>query len=280
MQKGIFDNISQKCSKIITKAYSTSFSLGIKLLDKRIQEDIYSIYGYVRLGDEIVDSFHGFDKKELIKQFRQESIDAIERGISLNPILNNFQSTVNKYKIEWELINEFIESMELDLEKQDYEISLYEKYIKGSAKNVGLMCLSVFCNNNIELYQKLLPHANALGSAFQKINFLRDIKDDHIMLGRVYFPKIDISKFDDYEKREIEKDIQQDFHSSLEGIQQLPKSSKHGVYLAYIYYLELLKKIKKIRAKDILQHRPRVSNFKKSILLIQSYYHVFISKSI
>ena len=269
--KNLFDQVSKDTSKIITTSYSTSFSFAIQLLDRRLREHIYSIYGYVRLGDEIVDSFHEFNKENLMKEFRKITEDAIKYKISLNPILNNFQYTVNKYKIKWELINKFIESMEFDLKKKEYDEGAYKEYIKGSAEYVGLMCLTVFCNNKKGLYEKLKPHAIALGSAFQKINFLRDMNTDYKLLGRVYFPNLDINKFNDEEKMAIELDIKKDFEYALEGIKKLPESSKRAVYLAYTYYWELLNKIIKVTPQRLLTKRIRISNFRKILLILKTY---------
>ena len=269
--KKLFDDISKKISKIITNTYSTSFSFAIRLLNKRLHDPIYAIYGFVRLGDEIVDSFHEYNKKKLMQEFRDATKNAIEDHISLNPILHNFQEIVCKYEIEWELINDFLESMEYDLEEKTYDNKKYKKYIKGSAEAVGLMCLKVFCYKKDGLYQDLEEFARYLGSAFQKINFLRDIGNDYYNLQRTYFPEIDIERFNEEKKKDIENDIEKEFKKALYGINNLPQSSKKGVYLAYIYYLELLKKIKKIGAKEILEKRIRISNTKKIILLFRSY---------
>ena len=277
-QKELFDRISKACSKNITITYSTSFSFSIKLLNKNLQEDIYGIYGYVRLGDEIVDTFHSYNKKDLIKQFRNETIYALENKISLNPILNNFQYVINKYNIPWILIDEFIQSMEFDLKKKEYDETQYKKYIKGSAENVGLMCLYVFCNNNIKLYNELEHHAISLGSAFQKINFLRDLNHDHLLLGRIYFPGVNISEFNNEDKKNIEIDISKDFNHGLEGIKRLPKSSQRGVYIAYIYYWHLFNKIKTIEASKILKERIRISNVKKIFLILRSYIDLFTNR--
>ena len=277
-QKELFDRISKACSKNITITYSTSFSSAIKLLDKKLQEDIYSIYGYVRLGDEIVDTFHSYNKKELIKQFRNETKYALENKISLNPILNNFQDVINRYNIPFILIDEFIQSMEFDLNQKEYNESQYKEYIKGSAENVGLMCLYVFCNNNIKLYNELEPHAISLGAAFQKINFLRDLNHDHLLLGRIYFPGINISEFSNEDKKNIEIDIKKDFDHGLEGIKRLPKPAKRGVYIAYIYYWNLFLKIKTIESSKILKERIRISNLKKIYLILRSYFDLFTNR--
>ena len=267
--KKIFDEVSQKCSEITTKHYSTSFSLGIKLLDKKIHNPIYSIYGFVRFADEIVDSFHDYNKKELLQQFKSETKDAIKNKISLNPILNSFQHVVNKFNIEWEHIEDFLNSMENDLEKKEHDQESYKKYIKGSAEAVGLMCLRVFCNNKNQLYDELEKYAVNLGSVFQKVNFIRDISADYNQLQRVYFPDLDIQNFNETEKEKIENDIEREFNLALIGIKRLPTSSKKGVYLAYSYYYSLFNKIKAIPAKKIMSERIRIPNFLKILILIK-----------
>jgi phytoene/squalene synthetase len=266
-----FDNLSFKISELTTKSYSTSFSIGIHFLHKEIHEAIYAIYGFVRFADEIVDSFHEFDKEALLDEFKKDTYRAIEQKISLNPILNAFQFVVRKYNIDNELIEAFLHSMEMDLKKIDYSDSLYKEYIFGSAEVVGLMCLKVFTNGEASEYNKLKPMAQKLGSAFQKINFLRDCKADIEKLGRVYFPNVKGDKITESEKLEIEADIEQEFYDSLQGIKSLPENSKLGVYVAYIYYYQLLVKIKNVHANDIMQQRIRVSNFEKCILLIKAY---------
>lgn len=267
--KKIFDEVSQKCSEITTKHYSTSFSLGIKLLDKKIHNPIYSIYGFVRFADEIVDSFHDYNKKELLQQFKSETKDAIKNKISLNPILNSFQNVVNKFNIEWEHIEHFLNSMENDLEKKEHDQESYKKYIKGSAEAVGLMCLRVFCNNKNQLYDELEKYAVNLGSVFQKVNFIRDISADYNQLQRVYFPDLDIKNFNETEKEKIENDIEREFNLALIGIKKLPTSSKKGVYLAYSYYYNLFNKIKAIPAKKIMTERIRIPDFLKILILIK-----------
>lgn len=266
-----FDILSFKISELTTKSYSTSFSIGIHFLHKEIHEAIYAIYGFVRFADEIVDSFHEFDKEALLEEFKKDTYRAIEQEISLNPILNAFQFVVRKYNVDNELIDAFLHSMEMDLKKIDYSDSLYKEYIFGSAEVVGLMCLKVFTNGEASEYQKLKPMAQKLGSAFQKINFLRDCKADIEKLGRVYFPNVKGDKITESEKLEIEADIEQEFYDSLQGIKSLPENSKLGVYVAYIYYYQLLVKIKKVHANDIMQQRIRVSNFEKCILLAKAY---------
>jgi len=269
--KQLFDEISVKSSKLVTKTYSTSFSLGIKFLDKSIRTPIYNIYGFVRFADEIVDSFQGYDKEYLLKKFRQDTIEAIEQKISLNPILNSFQETVNKYNIEWDLIETFLESMKMDLDPITSSQKYYEKYILGSAEVVGLMCLHVFTEGNIEQYAKLAPSAKKLGSAFQKVNFLRDAQADFIDLGRTYFPGVDFNNFCDADKIKIEIDIEKDFEEALVGIKQLPPSSRGGVYLAYYYYLRLFRKIKNVSSENIISERIRIPNAQKVILMLQSF---------
>ena len=267
--KELFDEISIKCSEITTKSYSTSFSLGIRLLNKKNHNPIYSIYGFVRLADEIVDSFHDYKKKELLEQFRLETKLAIENKISLNPILNSFQNVVNSFNIEWEHIDNFLKSMQHDLEKKEHDEKSYKEYIKGSAEAVGLMCLRVFCDNNFQQYDELKKYAINLGSVFQKVNFIRDISADYHELKRVYFPNLEIENFSEDEKIKIENDIEKEFKSALIGIKKLPSSSKKGVYLAYSYYYALFKKIKKIPADKVMKNRVRIPNFLKFLILIK-----------
>lgn len=269
--KELFDMISRKSSKMTTVMYSTSFSLGIRFFSKRFHDPIYGIYGFVRFADEIVDSFDGYDKQKLLLRFKQDTYDAIEEKISLNPILNNFQYVVNQYKIERELIDLFLRSMEMDLENVQYDQQKYEAYILGSAEVVGLMCLRVFCEGDQQKYDQLKPSAMRLGSAFQKINFLRDLKADFKELGRSYFPGIDMNKWDDKTKTAIEVDIEKDFADGLSGIRKLPDGARFGVYVAYIYFHELLLKIKKVKASKLLKERVRVSNRRKYILLLMAY---------
>ena len=269
--KELFDMISRKSSKMTTVLYSTSFSLGIRFFSKRFHDPIYGVYGFVRFADEIVDSFDGYDKQKLLQRFKLDTYDAIEEKISLNPILNNFQYVVNQYKIERELIDLFLRSMEMDLEKVDYDQQNYEAYILGSAEVVGLMCLRVFCEGDLKKYEQLKPSAMRLGSAFQKINFLRDLKADYKGLGRSYFPGIDMSKWDDRTKTAIESDIEKDFADGLAGIRNLPNGARFGVYVAYVYFHELLLKIKREKAENLLNERIRVPNWRKYILLLNAY---------
>lgn len=269
--KRLFDELSYKVSKETTKQYSTSFSLGILALAPDIRNPIYAIYGYVRLADEIVDSFHDYDKGKLLQRFRNETWQALDERISLNPILQSFQETVHQYNINIQLIDQFLKSMEMDLEKIDYNSDLYKEYILGSAEVVGLMCLQIFVGGNTEQFEKLKPFAMKLGSAFQKVNFLRDMKDDFDILGRCYFPDLDISSFDNTVKLSIEKDIDQEFKEALEGIKKLPSSSRFGVYLAYRYYISLFRKIKRRSATNIMNGRIRISNGAKISLMMSSY---------
>lgn len=277
-QKELFDLASLECSKVTTKLYSTSFSLAIKLLNREYQDAIYSIYGFVRLADEIVDSFHNFDKAKLLNELRYSTIDALEKNISLNPIINSFQKTVKQYNIEWVLIQSFLESMEYDLNNQNCDDKTYKKYIKGSAEAVGLMCLHIFSNKNNGQYKKLKKYAESLGSAFQKINFLRDLNEDYNSLNRVYFPKLNIAEFSNDQKKVIEDDIAKDFANGLIGIKLLDTEARKGVYLAYQYYMSLFNKIKKEDASNILKTRIRVSNIKKIMILITSLIKLWFIK--
>ena len=267
--KQLFDNVSIKTSKMVTNSYSTSFSLGIKFLHKQFQEPIYSIYGFVRFADEIVDTFHDFNKKELLDEFKLETYRAIERGISLNPVLNSFQKVVNDYKIDLHLIETFLKSMEM--EKKEYTEEGYKEYILGSAEVVGLMCLRVFVKGNQKMYDDLTPYAMALGSAFQKINFLRDLHADYLGMGRVYFPNVELKELDPQTKAALEDDIEIDFNKGLEGIKMLPKDSRFGVYVAYIYYRKLFNKIKSLHPERILEERIRIPNSQKMALFASSY---------
>ena len=268
--KQLFDDISLKTSKIVTKNYSTSFSLGILFLDKNIRGHIYSIYGFVRLADEIVDSFESYDQEYLLGQFEYDLHNAFENKISLNPILNSFQKTYNKFNIGKDLTDKFMASMAMDLDKKEYNKSSYEEYILGSAEVVGLMCLKVFLDGDNEKYEELKPYAMRLGAAFQKINFLRDLKADYEDLGRSYFPNLDIENFNKKKKTIIEDEIEEDFKVALMGIKKLPKSSRQGVYLAYLYYQKLFLKIKRTPAQKILLERIRIPNVKKIVLMLQS----------
>lgn len=269
--KQLFDTLSLEMSAMTTKRYSTSFSIGIRFLSNDLQAPIHAIYGFVRFADEIVDSFHTYEKKELLSEFKSETYKAIERGISLNPILNSFQWAVRKYQIDPELIELFLQSMEMDLEKTQYEQPLYERYILGSAEVVGLMCLKVFVKGNEEVYNSLKDSAMKLGSAFQKINFLRDLNADFHQLGRTYFPDMNFDVFDCAMKQKIEQEIELDFKAGYEGIKRLPKDARFGVYMAYRYYVKLFHKIQKTDAEVILGERIRIPDNKKYRLLFTSY---------
>lgn len=269
--KAFFDNLSYEISELTTKRYSTSFSLGISLLHKNLHKPIYSIYGFVRFADEIVDSFHGFDKENLLADFKKQTYEAIAAKISLNPILNSFQWVVNTYNIPHELIETFLHSMEMDLEKQVYSKVEYDKYILGSAEVVGLMCLCVFVDGKKDAYEELKPAAMKLGSAFQKINFLRDLSTDYQELGRTYFPGLSMDEFNAQIKSSIESDIEMDFKAGYEGIKGLPKNARLGVYLAYRYYFKLFKKIKATSIEKILKERIRIPNTKKISILMSAY---------
>lgn len=269
--KEIFDQSSYKISKLVTNAYSTSFSLGIKLLGKNIRPQIYAIYGFVRYADEIVDTFHNYDQKELIEEFVADYDKALERKISLNPILNSFQEVVHTYDL-YDLVDSFIYSMKLDLDKAEYKTEEeYKKYIYGSADVVGLMCLKVFVQGDKSRYEELKGEAMKLGSAFQKVNFLRDLKDDFERLGRSYFPNVSHYSFTEETKKEIIEDIEKDFQEALQGILKLPIEGRLGVYVAYKYYLGLLQKIKKQNSEAILAERIRISNSRKVFILAKSY---------
>jgi len=270
--KEVFDLVSFDCSKLVTKRYSTSFSMGTSLLGSEIKRHIYNIYGFVRFADEIVDTFHKFNKKDLLDRFENDLFHAIENQISLNPILNSFQHTVNKNNIEIELINSFIGSMRLDLHKSLYETETeYKKYVYGSADVVGLMCLKVFVKGDLKKYNELKTSAMALGSAFQKVNFLRDLKTDSEELKRNYFPNVDVSNFDEKTKLKIIEEIENDFNNALEGINKLPDDSRLGVYTAYKYYKKLLFKLKRTSSLNIKRIRIRIPNYQKIAVLAKSY---------
>ncbi len=266
-----FDNVSAWCSKYTTRYYSTSFSLGIRFLGRDFHAPIYAIYGFVRFADEIVDSFHGFDKITLLNRFRTDTYEAIEQQISLNPILNSFQEAVNRYKIDRVLIDTFLDSMQMDLHKSQHNQNSYEQYILGSAEVVGLMCLRVFTNGDTALYDMLKPAAMKLGAAFQKVNFLRDAKDDYQTLGRNYFPGVCFSNFSLESKRRVEQEIEEDFKEALMGIRKLPKSSRRGVYLAYFYYKKLFNKIKSSPAQSLMKERIRISNAHKLAFMFNCF---------
>ena len=270
--KSIFDKVSEDSSKIVIKRYSTSFYFSSSLLSKSIRQDIFNIYGFVRLADEIVDTFHEFPKKELLNEFEEELWRSIENKISLNPILNSFQNTVNRYSIPKDLIRSFLDSMKMDLEKKEYNsIEEYKKYIYGSADVVGLMCLKVFVKGSDTLYSDLSYYAISLGSAFQKVNFLRDLKDDSNVLKRVYFPNVNMDDFNEESKKEIINEIELDFKNAIKGIARLPKNSRFAVYIAYRYYNKLLKKLKRTSSKNIVKKRVRIHNFQKFTVIARSY---------
>jgi len=269
--KALYDKVSLATSKLTTTTYSTSFSLGIKFLSRKFHNPIYSIYGFVRLADEIVDSFHNYKKEELLASFEKDTLQAIHDQISLNPILNSFQGVVHEYGIEQELIDSFLHSMKMDLHKQFYNANSYQEYILGSAEVVGLMCLRVFTENNRELYAELKSFAMRLGAAFQKINFLRDLKQDYKELRRAYFPNVNLDQFDITQKLWIEKEIAEDFKVALEGIKKLPSSSRLGVYVAYVYYMRLFSKIRESNPEQVMQMRIRIPNIQKIGLLFNSY---------
>lgn len=259
-----------ECSKVITNKYSTSFSLGIRAFSEELRYPIYAVYGFVRYADEIVDTFHDKDKAYLIAKFRADTKEAIDLKISLNPVLQAFQEVVNQYHISFDLIDAFLNSMEMDLDQTTYTDASYHEYIYGSAEVVGLMCLRIFCNGDDHKYQDLLPQAKRLGAAFQKINFLRDIKADFDERGRTYFPGVDFTRFSEKDKKEIEADIKADFDEALSGIKKLPEGAKVGVYIAYVYYLQLFKKIKNTSAATISNKRIRVSDTQKLFLMAEA----------
>lgn len=270
--KAIFDNVSRSCSRLVTNRYSTSFSLATKMLAPSIRQDIYNIYGFVRLADEIVDTFHDYDKEVLFNNFEKDLYKAIKDRISLNPILNSFQETVHRYGIEKDLYEAFMNSMRLDLYKTEYRcMEEYRCYIYGSADVVGLMCLKVFVKGDKKKYEELKDSAMSLGSAFQKVNFLRDLKADYDDLSRSYFPNVDLSQLNELNKEQIIKEIEEDFRKGLNGIVHLPVEAKFGVYTAYIYYRKLLQKLKRIPSLEIRKRRVRVPNYEKAGLLARSY---------
>jgi len=266
----LFHKVSERCSRDTTEQYSTSFFSAIGLLHKDLRQPVCNIYGFVRFADEIVDTFHEYDKAALLAQFKQETYEAISRGISLNPILNSFQRTVNEYGIDPQLIDAFFRSMEMDLSNTSYNCDGYLEYIYGSAETVGLMCLYVFCEGNTEKYEKLKTPARSLGAAFQKVNFLRDVKSDYNGLNRTYFPGCDFTNFTGSQKKKIEEDIQFDFNDAYKGILRLPVKARFGVYVAYKYYLSLFKKIRKVQPARILDHRIRIPNYSKAFIIIRA----------
>jgi phytoene synthase len=266
----LFHDTSESCSRIVTEKYSTSFASAIRMLHKDLQKPVYNIYGFVRLADEIVDSFHDHDKALLLEQFQTETYEAIDRRISLNPILNSFQRTVNDYQIDLKLVDAFFYSMKLDLQKNRYDASGYQEYIYGSAEAVGLMCLHVFCENDQKLYEVLVKPAKALGAAFQKVNFLRDMKADFNGLSRVYFPGCDFNNFRESDKKLIEADIEADFRQAHQGLFKLPMKARFGVYVAYKYYYSLFKKIRKTQPAILLESRIRIANYHKAMIVLRA----------
>lgn len=270
--KEVFDKVSLSCSVKTTRSYSTSFSLGIRFLHKEFRDPIYAIYGFVRFADEIVDTFHDYDKAKLFDRFVDDTWQAIEERISMNPILNAFQWAYHKYNIDREHVETFLKSMEMDLHETEYDRNGFEEYILGSAEVVGLMCLRVFVDGDDKLYRNLYPYARRLGAAFQKINFLRDLHADYKELGRAYFPGLDVEEFDEPTKKRIEKEIEQDFLEAYKGIVQLPKNARLGVYVAYVYYFRLFRKIQALPSNRVLEERIRINNKRKVALFISSYF--------
>jgi phytoene/squalene synthetase len=269
MKPTLYDTIALRCSRVVTTGYSTSFSLGIRTLAPRHRPAIYAIYGFVRLADEIVDTFFGHQQREMLDRFRSDTAEAIADGVSPNPVLHSFQWAVNTYNIDREFIDAFLYSMEMDLEQKNHDAGSYSRYIYGSAEAVGLMCLRVFCAENPERFEMLREPARSLGSAFQKVNFLRDIRSDYVDRGRVYFPGVDFNRFTAAEKKLIEMDIAADFKSALDGIRKLDRGSRRGVYLAYSYYMALFRKIQNTQPEAVTGQRFRISDFRKLMLLMK-----------
>ena len=269
--KSIFDDVSIQCSVATTKSYSTSFSMGIRFLEKPLRNPIYALYGFVRFADEIVDTFHDYNKRELFDRFKADTYHAIENKISLNPILNAFQEVYHTYNIDIDHVNTFLRSMEMDLDETSYDRDGFEEYVLGSAEVVGLMCLQVFVNGDKEEYLKLYPYARRLGAAFQKINFLRDLHADFKELGRAYFPGLEVEQFDEETKKRIEAEIDEDFKEAYKGILKLPKEARLGVYVAYVYYQRLFSKIQGLPSSRVLEERIRIPNQKKLTLFVRSY---------
>ncbi|KAA6441274.1 phytoene/squalene synthase family protein [Dyadobacter flavalbus] len=268
--KILFDNLSATCSKTTTQLYSTSFSLGIYFLKAEFHKPIYGIYGFVRLADEIVDSFHDYNKEFMMAKIRQDTVEAIRDKISINPILNSFQHVVHTYNIEWKLVDTFLKSMEMDLMKKDHTADSYNEYILGSAEVVGLMCLRVFTEGNNKLFEDLKPFAMKLGAAFQKVNFLRDLKADYQDLGRTYFPGVNFNHFSSRDKEIIQQEIEDDFEQALVGIRRLPSGSRRGVYLAYYYYKKLFLRIKETAPENVMNARIRIPDYDKVGLMFRS----------
>lgn len=280
MSINLYHSTSFNISKLITNSYSTSFSLGIKAFAPEFRDAIYSIYGYVRLADEIVDTFHGYDKQKMLNQFRKETFDAIEIGISTNPVIHSFQKVVNQYNVDLDLVEDFLNSMEMDLGQNSYARMKYDDYIYGSAEVVGLMCLKVFCLGDQDHYLQLKEPARMLGSAFQKVNFLRDMKSDFEERGRIYLPDVhNVNSIDDKNKAILEQEVEKEFQVALEGILRLPMGVRLGVYSAYYYYFALFKKIQRMKVKELLRRRVRISNFKKVFLLLKSYIEIKVIRA-
>jgi phytoene synthase len=269
--KQIFDAVCFECSRNTTRSYSTSFSLGVRFLGKELRDPIHAVYGFVRFADEIVDTFHAYNKAELMARFREDTVHAIEDRISLNPILNSFQHAYHTYNMTWDLVDTFLRSMEMDLEDVQYTPETYETYILGSAEVVGLMCLHVFVEGDLDTFAKLKPYAMRLGAAFQKINFLRDLQADFEGLGRTYFPGVNPEQFDEIAKTAIEEEIEADFREAYKGILMLPKDARFGVYVAYVYYYRLFRKIKSLPSSRVLEERIRIPNQSKYALFVKSY---------
>jgi phytoene synthase len=270
MTVDLFHQVSNECSRTVTLRYSTSFSSAIRLLHADLRKPIFNIYGFVRFADEIVDTFHEHNKPALLEDFKKETFDSISRGISLNPILNSFQQTVNQYGIDHELIHAFFRSMESDLTEYSYDRQGYEEYIYGSAEVVGLMCLFVFCEGDRRLFNHLRLSARSLGAAFQKVNFLRDLKADYTQLSRMYFPGCDFGNFTQGDKCRIEEDIEKDFADAYKGILQLPLKARFGVYVAYKYYYSLFEKIKTAKPQHILHKRIRIPGYHKAYIVLRA----------
>ncbi len=266
----LFHSASENCSRAVTKKYSTSFFSAIGFLHKDLRQPIFNIYGFVRLADEIVDTFHNYDKPLLLEEFKNETYKAIERGISLNPILHSFQMTVNEYRIDLKLIEAFFHSMEMDITKKGFNRNEYGEYIYGSAEVVGLMCLKVFCDGRDDVCQQLKSSAKSLGAAFQKVNFLRDLKADHEGLARMYFPGCDFNNFRETDKEQIENDILNDFRAAYSGLIKLPAKARFGVYVAYKYYFSLFKKIKRMRPARVLERRIHIPNYYKAMIIFRA----------
>lgn len=267
----LYNDVCNRCSELTTKSYSTSFSLGIRFLGKELRNPVYAVYGFVRFADEIVDTFHHVDKTTLFERFKADTYQALEEGISLNPILHAFQEVFHRFGLDRKHVDLFLQSMEWDLNRANYDREGFDQYIVGSAEVVGLMCLKIFVDGNQAEYERLVPFAERLGAAFQKINFLRDLKADYQEMGRTYFPQLDLNQFNDKTKKVIEEEIAEDFRVAYQGILQLPRTSRLGVYIAYVYYLRLFQKIKQLPFDRIMEERIRIPNSRKATLFVGSY---------